>query len=253
MNLQTLTLTLLALAVLLPVGAMAEPPEGADGSSGSEGLPFLDLGGVDDAIALSGATGGIVIAHQSIGGTAVDEVGVHRATSIENSFNQGHGVFGVNQDAGNFSNQGNVVAIALGQGDGVEQMLSVSVEQERTDNLVVSAASTSELRIAGSFNDMTGIVGVNQSAGHANNQINVALVGVGLSVGTDALVVDDHDLQDERGSGEDLLPQAPSEGPTLTDSFQNFRGIAQVSQVNGSLNDVRNVLSVSITHAAGQP
>src|SRR5215813_286665 len=41
-----------------------------------------------------------------------DEYGMHLKALLEGSVNSNHGVFGVNQDVGNMSNQGNLVSVA---------------------------------------------------------------------------------------------------------------------------------------------
>jgi hypothetical protein len=63
-------------------------------------------------------------------------------------------------------------------------------------------------------------------------------------------VLHDIDLEtvtsDEEPSGE---PEPVH--PTIVDSFQGFRGVAQVSQANGNLNTVQNVVSVSVIAVGG--
>jgi hypothetical protein len=242
---------LAALGSYLPISAHAEdvPPEPA---------PFVEihlLSTGEDAAALADGDAvvtapAIVAVNQVLVGNRVVEDGIHSLTQIQDSFNDNTGIFGINQDAGNFSNQANVVAFVVGSGEPLARVLPVSIDVEKRDNVVISSNSTHEERIDTSFNGTTGITGVNQSAGSGNNQINAVAIGVGVMLGTDVTVLNDTDLQavtsDEESSGG---PEPVH--PTIVDSFQGYRGIAQVSQANGNLNEVRNVLSVSVIALGG--
>jgi hypothetical protein len=202
-----------------------------------------------DGHAAAGAA--ILMVKQVLVGNQVVQDGIHGLALIQDSFNHGAGIFGVNQDAGNFNNQANAVAIVIGNGETSAQLLSLSIEVEQHDNVVISSNSTQQARIEGSFNGMTGIVGVNQTAGSGNNQINAMAVGVGVLLGQDAIVLHDTDLDVMTGDDDGPGDQPPPETPTIVDSFQGFRGIAQVSQANGNLNQVQNTLTISVFGVAG--
>jgi len=240
-----LLLALFATPGLLPASAHADRPPFVD----------VDLGSSDDAAALvgDGAASAIIVVKQVLVNSTIIQDGVNSLAVIQDSFNGNTGVFGVNQDAGNLNNQANVVAFVVGGGNVAAQNLSISIDVEEHDNVVLSTNSTTQEIIDGSFIGTTGIVGVNQSAGNGNNQINAFAMGMGVLLGTDAIVLNDIDLEvvttDEEPDVEpDYVP------PAIVDSFQDFRGVAQVTQASGNLNSVRNVLSVSVLSVgAAQP
>jgi hypothetical protein len=243
-------LLLVGLASALPLLAQAQ---GASEPPGGIEFGLLSTGEEAEALAVGsgeGASTAIVALKQVLVGNSVVQQGIHGLTEIRDSFNGNAGIFGVNQDAGNFNNQANVVAFVMGRGDPIGQVLSVSIDVEKHDNVVVTNGSTHQERIVGSFNGSTGIVGVNQSAGSANNQVNAVAVGVGVMLGTEATVLHSTDLETLTTEDEPTEDPRPLR-PGIVDSFQGYRGIAQVSQASGNQNVVRNVVSVSIVGAGG--
>jgi hypothetical protein len=255
MNPSTLLLAVLVSCCAISAHAEGGPSEPAPAVEPAPVIEIDLLGTGEDAAALAdgngaGAAAAIIAVKQVLVGNRLVQDGIHGLTEIQNSFNDNTGILVVNQDAGNFNNQANVVAFVMGSGESVAQVLSLSIEVEKRDNVVISSNSQHDARIDTSFNHTTGIVGVNQSAGSGNNQINAVAVGVGVVLGADAIVLQDTDLDtvmsDEEPSG------GPDSGhPSVVDSFQGFRGVAQVSQANGNLNAVRNVVSVSVTVVGG--
>lgn len=241
---------LLGLVCALPLLARgqgaSEPPGGID-------FGLLSTGEEAEAL-VEGGDGGsgtaIVAVNQVLVGNTVVQQGIHGLTEIRDSFNGTTGIVGVNQDAGNFNNQANVVAFVMGSGDPVGQVLSVSIDVEKRDNAIADGGSIHEERIVGSFNGSNGIVGVNQSAGSANNQINAVAVGVGVMLGTEATVLHTTDLETVT-TEEEATEEATPIRPGILGSFQGYQGIAQVSQASGDQNVVRNVVSVSIIGAGG--
>lgn len=224
----------------------------------SEPAPLVEvqlLSTGEDAAALAdadtgGAASAVVVVTQVLVGNHVVEDGVNSLTRIQDSFNDNNGIFVINQDAGNFNNQANVVSFVMGSGDPVTQVLSLSIDVEKRDNVVLSTNSTHTEQIDTSFNGTTGIVAVNQSAGSGNNQINAVAIGVGVMLGTDATVLQDTDLEtvtSDDGPSGDPEPVPPA----IVDSFQGYRGIAQVSQANGNLNTLRNLVTVSLIAVGG--
>jgi hypothetical protein len=114
--------------------------------------------------------------------------------------------------------------------------------------VVISTNGSHEDAIVGSFNDTTGIVGVNQSSGNLNQQANVLVMAVGLRATPDVALLDDHALGDviptqtDATGGDPTSPRSES----IIDSFANFTGIAQVSQSAGNENNISNVIGVSV-------
>lgn len=218
----------------------------------------LFIPGIGEVQAVAGgeALTADIILNQSVSGNVIDEDGISHRSAIEGSFSGGRGLLNVNQDSGNANNQANVRVVAFAAKDAGIQVLEIDAALERENNTVVPSEGAREDRLVDSFNDTVGVVGINQSSGNANQQANLLVVGIGLMVGSEALLLGDHAL-------ETLFPEAPDpallaapSGPrteTVSDSFQNFNGVAQVTQSAGDLNVMQNVLGVSIAVMGSAP
>ena len=176
-------------------------------------------------------------------------------TALEQSFQNFEGVAGVNQNAGEASNQANVVSISrVAAGGGAIAVANTA--QHLFANNVSDSAPHLETIIEDSFNNASGVVGVNQSAGALNQQINA--LAIAFSIGGDgeapAAMIGDVELaavavntdNDYEQSGD----QTRSTG--VVNSFNNFTGVAQVSQAAGSLNQVSQKIGMTYTvHGGG--
>jgi len=100
-----------------------------------------------------------------------------QSDSIDTSFDAASGVIGINQAAGNLNNQNNAVAIAVGS-QVVYALGEADLGQFNTGNYANVTDQTRSDSITASFNNASGIVQVNQSAGSLNNQANVVQVAV---------------------------------------------------------------------------
>jgi hypothetical protein len=65
-------------------------------------------------------------------------------------------------------------------------------------------------------------------------------------------VVNDIDIDTVRG-GEPYEGPGPPETDSIVDSFQDFRGVAQVTQATGNENSLYNVLGVSVSVVEAGP
>jgi hypothetical protein len=114
---------------------------------------------------------------------------------IYNSLNSNSGIINTNQAVGSFNNQGNVVSIAIDtNGPGGVTPPSTGVTGSGFANAETAAQQINELdmirsinillrnaTIDTSINSNQGIVGLNQSAGNINNQLNAITMAVALS------------------------------------------------------------------------
>jgi len=93
----------------------------------------------------------------------------------------GTGIVGVNQASGHMNNQANAVSVAVGLASGIA-LSEADLGQVNTWNKVISIVNSS----SASIGDVrgSGIVGVNQSSGHMNNQANVVSVAASTSRST---------------------------------------------------------------------
>ncbi len=191
------------------------------------------------------------------------EYGIHLSAVLDGSVNDNTGVFGVNQDVGNMTNQANVVAVA-GIADVFEAFADAQahVDQENSDNTSIEYEVLRDLEgdpvtdpttpadqftpnkvadITGSINDNTGIINVNQNAGNMNNQSN----GVAAAIGVGAVVaLSDSDLG-QVNSGNHVDELATVKTATMTDSVNGNTGIINVNQSTGNMNNQGNVVSLA--------
>jgi hypothetical protein len=217
---------------------------------------FIPGIGEVEAAAGGGALTAEIILDQSVSGNVIDENGISHRSAIEGSFSGGRGLLSVNQDSGNANNQANVRVVAFAAKDAEIQVLEIDAAFERANNTVVPSEGAREDRLVDSFNDTVGVVGVNQSSGNANQQSNLLVVGIGLMVGSEALLLGDNALETLFPEALDPALLATPSGPrteTVSDSFQNFNGVAQVSQSAGDLNVLQNVVGISFVEMGSIP
>jgi hypothetical protein len=200
--------------------------------------------------------------------TLEDEYDIHLTAiiggdSLEGSINDNIGVFGVNQDVGNMTNQANVVSVA-GIADTIEAFADAQAhaEQENTENTskelevlrdtlggkITDPTTDPEdflpnkvASITNSINGNEGIIGVNQNAGNMNNQTN----GVAAAVGLGAVVALSEADLGQLNSGNKVEEVATVKTATIDGSINGNSGIVNVNQSTGNMNNQGNVVSLA--------
>jgi len=163
---------------------------------------------------------------------------------VRDSFQNNRGIIGANQNTGNLNNQANVQVIAHVSGGPTIRLGEATVEQRLVDNTIVTSGAARQDLIENSFGGTVGIVGINQSAGNLNNQANVVVLTLGRGTGVTAL--EDSTLG-KVNTGNKLIPgPAGPKSDAIVGSFAGFRGLAQVSQSAGDLNQISNTMNVSV-------
>ncbi len=189
-----------------------------------------------------------------------------KIATIYNSLNTNTGILNVNQAVGNFNNQGNVVSLAVdvfggsqppppgSPGDGFANA-ETAVGQINGGNLIGSInilfrSATLDTSILNN----KGLVGVNQSAGNINNQLNVITMAVAIQ-GNSALT--EADLgQKNVGAGflDDEVPLSYPQvvyehdtlkNPLITNSINNNTGIVGVNQTVGNMANQANIANLA--------
>lgn len=182
------------------------------------------------------------------------------ATINGDSFDGATGVIGVNQSPGNLNNQGNAASVS-GTTEGnsfvhaeasVEKINGVSLRPSDSAETIDSLGGGNYLEsnavvktdlIDGAFDGAAGIIGVNQSAGHMNNQDNAASV----SISVDAVAaLSESDLGLTNANNYATLDEIENTD-TITGSFTTVSGIVGVNQSSGSMNNQANVVAVAFT------
>jgi len=205
----------------------------------------LAVSGIDGVEAISSAVSGHAIVNQTLIGNHLEERDVISTSIMQDTFRDGRGILSVNQASGNINNQANVRVLAFAEGEGLLYDLSLATSARSIKNTVIVYGGEREDRISNSFGGAVGVVGVNQSAGSLNQQVNVVVLGIGVALGPDVVALGDAAL------GETIADNSASSGGNrsdiITDSFTGFRGIAQVNQSSGDLNIVTNSVGFSFT------
>jgi hypothetical protein len=227
-----------ALVFLLILGAsVAYAADGVDVT--------LTVSGIEGVEAISSAVSGAALVNQTLIGNYFEERDVISTSIVQGTFVDGRGILSINQASGNLNNQANVRVLAFTDGEGVLYDLSLATSARSIKNTVISYGGEYENRISNSFGGAVGIVGVNQSAGSLNQQVNVVVLGIGVALGPEVVALGDADL------GGTIADNSVSSGGNrsdiITDSFTGFRGIAQVNQSSGDLNIVTNSVGFSFT------
>ncbi len=174
-----------------------------------------------------------------------------KVATIFNSILDNVGIVNVNQASGHINNQGNVISLAVdtgpvGNGTGSDSFVEAlaSVEQLNTLGLNnTEQTPTLNASIQDSILRNIGIVNVNQSVGNMNNQHNVIALGVSLNAG---VAMSEADLGQENTivSAVDFVVNRNSQ---ILGSINGNRGIVNVNQTAGVLNNQANVLSIAVT------
>jgi hypothetical protein len=199
----------------------------------------------------------------------LDAYGIHLTAIIggedpDGSINENTGVFGVNQDVGNMTNQANVVSVA-GIADTIEAYADAQAHAEQ-DNSENESTEFEELldantglpitdpfadqetfdvnklaSITDSINDNEGIIGVNQNAGNMNNQTNGVAAAVGLGA---VFALSEADLG-QVNSNNKVEEVATVKRSIIDGSINGNSGIVNVNQSSGNMNNQGNVVSLA--------
>lgn len=217
----------------------------------------VTIGGVDGVVAVVEAAGvatAAIVARQALVDNRVEDFNPGLRAYIEQSLRDNVGIVSVNQNAGSVNNQANVRVLALVASasdlEAVLHIVDIAGAGVRTGNTAVSAGATREDLLVSSFDGSVGIAGLNQAAGNLNQQANLLAVAFGHA-GPPGEVVAMQDAALAEVGGDNVVDdRVASRTDLVADSFRGFRGLAQVTQVSGELNVVRNAMTLSVTWTA---
>nr|WP_256574152.1 adhesin [Pseudomonas sp. M30-35] len=163
--------------------------------------------------------------------------------TISSSASHYQGVVSVNQAAGEWQQQSNARALAVGNG------ASASTQQIQNLNIHnVDRSQAADVAIeAGAFNSGNGVLGINQSAGAGTQQANA----MSISVSSGLISLDDSMLSQNVAITQISGAVAPSTGErrVATDdtAFVGSRGVVQLNQSAGVGNRMGNNLSIRVS------
>ena len=179
-------------------------------------------------------------------GNKIAEINVDSSATIwGSSFNGVNGIISINQAPGSMNNQGNSVSISFAK-DGADSLLrsAASFNQTSSGNTLNAEGFTRSNTIqADAFNGLSGVIGVNQSAGSLNSQNNIACISI---AGNPVVSISPADLG--MISGQNTVIEA---GVSKTDTIRSFAfegisGIVSVNQSSGSMNNQVNMINISV-------
>ncbi len=175
-----------------------------------------------------------------------------RFNTIVGSILTNTGITGVNQDSGNFNNQGNLFAVAVTDSQAFVHAESVAEQKILNTRELVDERPVSDFQIpqkadllGASMNSNTGITSANQSVGNFNNQLNSVAVAAGLGGALVALA--EADLG-QTCTGNVINEIATVKKDTISDSLNENHGITSFNQSAGNANNQANVVAISFTH-----
>lgn len=168
---------------------------------------------------------------------------------INHSGQDNTGALSINQVAGNLNQQANIRAIANNPDGQAAVFLSAGLLNSNQTIPVKSASA----RIEGdSFSHNTGMIGVNQTAGSQNSSVNLVGIaygaqGASVSAASEALLAGTHAASPQQTHA----TQASFQTSISDQAFQGSKGIVQVNQVAGAMNQAVNSLTVSFVRPEG--
>jgi hypothetical protein len=183
----------------------------------------------------------------------IDAIGDDPVNIIFGSINDNKGVVGVNQAVGNMNNQANVVAIAASKLQASESWwgwgskgfahAQTAASQENKWNDLLEFCGLKVDLIKDSINNNKGIVGVNQTSGNMNNQLNQVALAV---TGTTYVALSEADLGQKNAYNEGFQ-YGVARLDTICGSINGNKGIVGVNQSAGSMNNQANVVTIAVT------
>ncbi|MCY1338328.1 hypothetical protein D9M69_241830 [compost metagenome] len=153
-----------------------------------------------------------------------------------------NGVLSVNQAAGQYQQQSNARAIAVGDGSSASVGQRQNLQIEAPDTAMNASASIH----GAAFSGGSGVVGVNQSAGAGTQQINA----LRISVNAAPVSLDDDMWSQTAACTQNASPADSTTGErqVVTDdqAFVGSRGVVQLNQSAGVGNRMVNTLSIRV-------
>jgi hypothetical protein len=193
---------------------------------------------------IQGRAGVSIEAVSNISGNYVAETSAIHACSLMGSFQGFKGVGAINQAAGNLNNQGTYIGFAATASTNALMTTDVTLATVHENNTLITGPSSYQATIGGqSFKGATGIVAVNQAAGNMNSQLKSVTVCMG-----NATAVLNNSQLSQVNSNNNIQVQGPLTAKVSLDdgTFQDFKGVASVTQVAGNLNQVATSLRINI-------
>jgi hypothetical protein len=179
---------------------------------------------------------------------------IYRKALIEGSVLRNQGIGQLNQDTGNFANQGNVVSAGLDFGKDAFANAEAYAEQLTTGNTVRHIEGSVAPRndppidavVTGSFNTNIGLFMGNQNSGNVNSQHNVLALAVADSA---VWALSDAGLN-QVNAGNNAFETNSVKRDSISTSVNGNVGIVMLNQSVGNMNNQSTVVSVAALTSA---
>jgi hypothetical protein len=181
-------------------------------------------------------------------------MGIVRKAITENSVLRNTGIGQLNQDTGNFANQGNVVSAGVDFGKDAFANAEAYTEQLTFGNTVTHREGSVAPRpnppidavITGSLLNNAGVFMANQNSGNVNSQHNVLALAVADSA---VWALSDAGLN-QVNAGNSAFETNSVKRDIITGSVNSNTGIVMVNQSVGNMNNQATVVSIAALTSA---
>jgi hypothetical protein len=181
-------------------------------------------------------------------------MGIVRKAIIEGSVKDNVGIGQLNQDTGNFANQGNTVSAGVDFGKDAfanaeayaEQLTANNTVTHREGSVAPRANPPIDAVINGSLLNNEGVFMANQNSGNVNSQHNVLALAVADSA---VWAMSDAGLN-QVSSNNDAFETNSVKRDLITGSVNSNTGIVMVNQSVGNMNNQATVVSVAALTSA---
>jgi hypothetical protein len=180
----------------------------------------------------------------SVHDNVIIDVGTTSGATLQNSVFANLGIVQINQDAGNASNQANMILIAIGAGGSIADS-GLHLQISHANNTVHSGNTSRTNTIQNILDGSAGIVQINQNSGNANAGLNFLGIALGLTKGEAAVSLSDTTLGATATNNKYTVEGTLQQSNTIS-GLSNFTGIAQIAQTNGDGNVAANTMSIGI-------
>jgi hypothetical protein len=158
------------------------------------------------------------------------------------------GRVGVNASSGDFNQQVNSAAIAIGDA----AFATNSVQQHIGENSSSPSDAQSASITGTAFSDSHGALAINGVAGSENQQANLAAIGIGIEGPVVSLDVLSQTRSSQEPAGYQNEPDLTKHAEIGPNAFEQSSGLVQVNLTAGEGNSSANLFALSITEGADQ-
>ena len=169
---------------------------------------------------------------------------------IDNSGQGNTGIVSLNQAAGSVNQQANLRALALGDA-ALSQTGLNQVQNAPATNPLAAQPDARAVIQGNAFAGSQGLLGINQTAGSANQSSNLATISVGTGTQSGTAALSDSWLASASTGSQNGSRTVPATRPNasteLSDqAFQGASGVIQLNQIAGTMNHASNSFSLQI-------